>query len=84
MKSNPAKLYGALADHFNAAAKANPQHSFAFMEELGIYRGALLEGNPLAQEILNLKESAGVEISCRPTEVTTVFRQGFDIYKNAK
>lgn len=73
-------LFKKLEDHFTAAARKNPQQSFTFMEELGIYKGALLDNNPLCLEILRLRAEQENEISARPAEVVEVFKKGFRIY----
>jgi hypothetical protein len=73
-------LHEKLQAHFNDAAKRYPQHAFTFMEELGIYKGALVDHNPLCQELLRLREQPHMDISCRPPEVVEVFREGRNIY----
>lgn len=73
-------LHEKLQAHFNDAAKRYPQHAFTFREELGIYTGALVDHNPLCEEILRMKSMPHADVSCRPPEVVEVFRQGYKIY----
>jgi len=87
MKSNPEDLYNRLNDIFNAAADAYPQHAYTFKEELDIYKGALLENNPLKQQILRqmerLMDMPGGEESARPPEVVAVLRVASRLFKAA-
>ena len=73
-------LHEKLQAHFNDAAKRHPQHAFTFMEELGIYKGALVDHNPLCEKILRLRSERYMDVSCRPPEVVAVFREGLKIY----
>ncbi|MEZ0225424.1 MAG: hypothetical protein ACAH83_12785 [Alphaproteobacteria bacterium] len=78
-------LHEKLQAHFNDAAKRHPQHAFTFMEELSIYKGALVDKNSLCIEVLRLQSlppqrCTGGDISCRPPEVVEVFRQAHEIY----
>jgi hypothetical protein len=83
-------LYDKLAAHFNEASRKYPIHKFIFDQQLDVYKGALINNDPICKIILQ-KETTPIpngtekykysgDVSAYPERVTEVLNAARRIY----
>lgn len=85
-------VYQELEKHFNAAAKKHPEFKNDFVEELAIYKKALLDNDPICTKILEIATTPVPghsdlyigDQSCRRPEVVEASRIARRIYLQHK